>query len=375
MDFNFTSEQDLLRDSLQRYLQDAYDFPTREATIKGEAGWRPEVWKAFAEELGILAAPFPEELGGLGGGAVDTLVIMETLGGALVVEPFLETVVLAGGVLKRLGGDLAADLIGKIIAGEATFAFAHNEPEVRYGLAEVSLEAVQNGDGWTLSGVKDAVNAAPWASHLLVTARTAGARGERAGVSLFLVEAGAKGLALSTYPTVDGGRAADIRFDGVPAVLLGEAGKGLDLLEPAVDEATAAVCAEALGVMRRLHADTLDYAKQRKQFGLPLAAFQVLQHRMVDMFIAIEQAVSITYMATMKLEKPAAERARAISAAKVRVGKSCREVGQSAIQIHGGMGMTMELAVSHYFKRATVLEQMFGGIDHHLSRFESLPAG
>jgi alkylation response protein AidB-like acyl-CoA dehydrogenase len=377
MDFSFSQEQTMLRDSVARYLSDRYDFSQREAAIHSQAGWRPEVWKAFAEELGILAAPFSEELGGLGGGAIDNMIIMETLGGALVVEPYLETVVIAGGLLKRLGSDRATELIGQIIAGEALFALAHLEPGARYGLADVALTATRSGDGWTLDGVKDAVVGAPWANWLIVTARTAGQSGEAQGVSLFLVPRDAAGLSVSDYPTVDGSRASDVRFEGVAVgadALLGEEGNGLALLEPVMDEAIAALCAESLGVMRRMHADTIEYAKQRKQFGVPLATFQVLQHRMVDMFIAIEQAASMTYMATLKLDRPDTERARAASAAKVQIAKSCREVGQSAIQIHGGMGMTQELAVSHYFKRATVIEQQFGGPDYHLRRYEALPA-
>lgn len=375
MDFSFTQEQTMLRDSVERYLADHYDFAKRQVVVHGSAGWRPEVWRAFAEDLGILGAVFPEEMGGFGGGPVETLLIMEALGGALVVEPYLDTVVIGGGLLKRVGGEAAAALIGRIIAGEITFALAHSEPQARFGLAEVALTATRHGDGWVLNGAKDAVVGAPWASHLIVTARTAGERGDHAGVSLFIVPRETAGVSQSAYPTVDGARAADVRFDSVKVgadALVGAADGGLELLEPVIDEATAAICAEAVGVMRRMHAETLDYAKQRKQFGAPLAAFQVLQHRMVDMFIAIEQAVSMTYMATLKLDRPDRERARAVSAAKVQVGKSCKTVGQSAIQIHGGMGVTEELAVSHYFKRASMIEQLFGGVDYHLARYESL---
>jgi alkylation response protein AidB-like acyl-CoA dehydrogenase len=374
MDFNFTSEQVMLRDSVSRYLGDRYDFPQRQAAIHSPAGWRPEIWKGLAEDLGILGAPFSEAHGGLGGGPVETMIVMEELGRALVVEPFLETVVIGGGVLRRWDTPRAAELIGAIIAGEVRLALAYLEPDARYELSDVGVSARKNGDSYVLDGLKDAVVAAPFATHLIVTARTSGERRDPAGVSLFLVEAAAAGLNLHDYPTVDGSRAADITFTAAPGELIGDEGQGLELLEPALDEALAALCAEAVGVMRRMQADTLDYAKQRKQFGAPIAANQVLQHRMVDMFLELEQAVSMTYMATLKLDRPDAQRIRAVSAAKARVGRAAKFVGQNAIQIHGGMGMTDELAVSHYFKRATMIDNQFGSADYHMARFEAAAA-
>ncbi|MFZ5670902.1 MAG: acyl-CoA dehydrogenase family protein [Pseudomonadota bacterium] len=377
MDFNFTEEQSMLRDTVASYLRDNYDFDRRRKMISGEAGRDPAVWSAFANELGILGAPFPEELGGLGGGAIENMIVMEEFGKALVVEPYLGTVVIGGGFLKRAGGAEAAELIGGIIGGETLIAFAHAEPQGRYNWADLKTTARRDGAGWVLNGHKAVVAGAPWATHLIVTARTGGGQRDAQGVSVFIVEKGAKGVVTRDYPTVDGGRASEVYFENValPAgALIGEEGAGLPLVETVIDEAVAAVCAEAVGAMRQLHAGTLEYAKQRKQFGVPIASFQVLQHRMVDMFMALEQSVSMTYMATIKLSDDA-ERAKAVSAAKVQVGKACKFVGQNAIQIHGGMGMTDELAIGHYFKRATLIEGLFGSVDHHLRRYEGLSFG
>ena len=375
MDFSFTEEQTMLRDTVASYLGDHYDFDKRRAAVKSAAGWRPAVWKAFAEELGILGAAFPEELGGLGGGATENMVIMEEFGKALVVEPYLGTVVIGGGFLKHgkpAGGE---ELIGKIIGGEATIAFAYAEPQGRYNWADLKTTARKDGAGWVLNGAKAVVIGAPWASHLIVTARTGGSQREASGVSVFLVDKAAKGVTTRDYPTVDGQRASEVSFENVSLgaeALIGQEGAGLPLVETVIDEAIAATCAEACGVLRRLHEGTLDYTKQRKQFGQPIAQFQVLQHRMVDMFIQVEQAVSMTYMAHIKLSEDAVARGKAISAAKVQIGRACKFVGQNAIQLHGGMGMTDEMAIGHYFKRATLIEGQFGSVDHHLRRYESL---
>ena len=376
MDFSFTEEQTLLRDTLSAYLADHYDFDKRRAAIASPAGWRPEVWHAFAQELGILGASFAEDAGGLGGGATEVMVVMEEFGKALVVEPYLGTVVIGGGFLKATGDK--PGLIGDIIEGKATMAFAWAEPRGRYRLHDLSVTARKDGSGWALDGQKAVVVGAPWASHLIVTARTGGDRRDRGGVSVFLVAKDAKGVTTRDYPTVDGARASEVTFESVtvgPEGLIGEAGEALPLIEQVVDEAIAASCAEACGVLRRLHEGTIDYTRQRKQFGAPISSFQVLQHRMVDMFMALEQAVSMTYMAHIKLGEPAAERSKAVAAAKVQIGRACRFVGQNAIQLHGGMGMTDEMAIGHYFKRAMALESLFGSTDHHLSRYETLSFG
>ncbi len=378
MDFSFTPEQTLLRDSVAGYLADHYTFEARRAAIASPEGRAPAVWRAFAEDLGILGASFPENLGGLGGDATDVMVVMEEFGKALVIEPYLGTVVIAGGFLTHAQPPAAGELIGQIIAGEAIYAFAHAEPQGRYNLADLKTTARKDGAGWVLNGHKAVVVGAPWAERLIVTARTGGGQREAAGVSVFLVDKAAKGVVARDYPTVDGGRASEIFFENVslPAeALIGPEGATLPLVEQVVDEAIAALCAEACGVLRRLHEGTLEYTRQRKQFGAPIASFQVLQHRMVDMFMAVEQAVSMTYMAHIKLGEPAPERTKAISAAKVQIGRACRFVGQSAIQLHGGMGMTDEMAIGHYFKRATLIEAEFGSVDHHLARYEAASFG
>ena len=374
MDFSFTEEQTLLRDSLAAFLADTYDFDKRRAAVASAAGWRPEIWKALAEDLGILGASFPEDMGGLGGGPTEVMVVMEEFGKALVVEPYLGTVVIGGGFLRRAGGAGAADMIGRIVEGKATLAFAWAEPQGRYCLHDIAVTARKDGTGYVLNGHKAVVVGAPFASHLIVTARTGGARRDEGGVSVFLVDKSAKGVITRDYPTVDGQRASEIDFEDVALgaeARIGPDGEALALVSEVVDDAVAAVCAEACGVLRKLHEGTLDYTRQRKQFGQPIAAFQVLQHRMVDMFIQVEQAVSMTYMAHIKLGDPA-ERAKAVSAAKVQIGRACRFVGQNAIQLHGGMGMTDEMAIGHYFKRATLIEGLFGSVDHHLARYEAL---
>jgi pimeloyl-CoA dehydrogenase small subunit len=378
MDFNFTDEQNMLRDTVAKFVQQQYDFDTRRAIVKSEAGWRADYWKVMAEELGILGAPFSEDLGGLGGGAVDNMIVMEEFGKGLVIEPYLGTVVIGGGFLKHGGGEQAADLIGSIIGGEATFAFAYAEPQGRYNLADLTTAAKKDGAGFAITGRKAVVVGAQWASHYIVTARTAGGQRDASGVTVFVVPANAKGITRRDYPTVDGLRASEIQFDNVSVgadAVIGTVDQGLELVERVTDEAIAALGAEAVGVMRKMHETTIDYAKQRKQFGVAISSFQVLQHRMVDMFMNVEQSVSMTYMATLKLDESATERAKAVSAAKVQIGKACRFVGQSAIQIHGGMGMTDELAVGHYFKRATMIEGLFGSVDHHLRRYENLSLG
>ncbi len=375
MNFSYNETQEMLRDTLARFLADTYDFETRRKMVASDGGRDPGIWKALATELGILGAPFAEEQGGLGGGPVDNMIVMEQLGEAIAIEPYLQTVVIGGGALKAAGGALADALIPQIIGGEAVIAFAYAEPQGRYELHNLRTSARREGEGWVLNGHKAVVYAAPWATHLLVTARTGGAQRETSGVSLFLIEANRPGIVRRDYPTVDGFRASEIYFENasVPGdALIGEEGGALPLIERIVDEATVAVCAEGVGVARRLHAGTQDYARQRKQFGRPISDFQVLQHRMVDMFMEVEQSASMTLMATLKLDLPEAERMAAVSQAKAKVGKGLKFTGQSAVQIHGGIGITDELAIGHYFKRATMIEGQFGSVDHHLARFERL---
>jgi alkylation response protein AidB-like acyl-CoA dehydrogenase len=375
VDFAFTEEQDLLRDTLGSWLSDHYDFETRRAAVASAAGWRPEVWRALAQDLSLFGAAFPETLGGLGGNTVEHSVVMEEFGKALVVEPYLGTLVIGGGLLKQAGGAVAAEFVPRIIAGEAVLAFAASEPQSRYDFADLQTTATRQQGDWVLNGRKSIVVGAPWATHLLVTARSGGAQRDRGGVTLLLVDADAPGVRRQDYPTIDGGRASEIWFDAVrvPAGrVIGGADDALPLVERIADEAICALCAEAVGGMRRMLADTVNYASQRKQFGAPLASFQVLQHRMADMFAALEQSSALTQVATMKLERPTVERALAASAAKVQVGNAAKFIGQAAIQIHGGMGITEELALGHYFRRATAIGSQFGSVDHHLRRYADL---
>jgi len=375
MDFSYTEEQTLLRNSVSKYLADKYTFESWRKFTRGDAGRDPAHWAQFAE-LGLLAAPLPEAHGGLGGGAVDASVVMEEFGKALVVEPYVPTVVIGGGFLKHGGNDAQkSEWLNKIATGETIMAFAFAEPKGRYNLADLTTTAKKQGGGYVLNGQKAVVIAAPWADQLIVTARTAGGQRDSKGVSVFLVDKKAKGVATRDYPTVDGLRASEITFENVevPAAdLIGEVDNGLPLIERVVDEAIAATCDEATGCMKVLVDTTVAYSKQRKQFGVPIGKFQVLQHRMVDMFVNYEQSVSITLMVTLKLDAGEAERAKAASAAKVTIGKAGRYVGQQAVQIHGGMGMTDELNVGHYFKRLTMIDALYGNTDHHLKRYAAL---
>jgi alkylation response protein AidB-like acyl-CoA dehydrogenase len=372
MDFTYTETQDMIRDTLARFLADTYDFEKRKVMIASSAGRDVGIWSALATELGMLGAPFAEEHGGLGGGALENALIMEEMGKVIAIEPYLQTVVIGGGALKAVGGAVADAIIPGIIGGEVVIGFAYAEPQGRYDLANIRTSAKADGAGYVLNGHKGVVYAAPWATHLLVTARTGGGNRERAGVELFLIDANAKGITRRDYPTVDGSQASEIYFENV--AIPGEAllPGGIDLIEKIVDEATVAVCAEATGVMEKLHQGTLDYSKQRTQFGQPIGRFQVLQHRMVDMFMEVEQARSMVLMATLKLDLPAAQRKAAVSACKSKVSKGANFVGQNAIQTHGGIGITQELAIGHYFKRATIIEGQFGSADYHLDRYEQL---
>ena len=372
MDFSFTEEQVLLRNSVQRFVQDKYTFEARKAILASETGWSRDTWNAFAD-LGLLAAPFVEEYGGFGGGAIEAMIIMEEFGKGLVVEPYLQTVVLCGGLINLAGNSAQkSNLLPKIAGGELILALAYSEPQGRFNLADVAVKARKSGDGFVLNGNKAVVMAGPWADRLIVSARTSGAQRDREGVTLFILDKNAPGISSRDYPTIDGRRASEITLENVRTggeALLGGVGGGLALLEEAMDRAIAAQCAEAVGCMRVLTDTTVEYCKTRKQFGQPIGKFQVLQHRMVDMFMECEQSLSMTYMVNLKLDEGAPVRIRAASAAKAQIGKAGRFVGQQAVQLHGGMGMTDELNVGHYFKRLTMIDAQFGNVDFHLRRF------
>ncbi|WP_283615017.1 acyl-CoA dehydrogenase family protein [Mycolicibacterium poriferae] len=374
MDFTLNDEQELLRNGLTRFLATRYDLEKSRAAAKTGLGWQPEIWRAFAEELGILGAALPEEYGGIGGGPVEMMLIAEALGHALVIEPYVDTAVVAAGLLRRAGGDAAAGLVEKIASGTAIVTLAATEPTSGENWRDVTTVAERDGADWVLRGTKIVSASTPLASHVLVTARTSGARTDADGISLFLVEVGSStpGLTLHHYRTVDDRRASDIALEGVrlPSdALVGGAGVAWPWLTRARDEGAAAVCAEAVGCMRKVLADTVEYCKQRQQFGQPIGGFQVLQHRMVDMYMHVEQAAAAALLAILKLDADEVTRARAVSAAKVTVGRAAQFVGQQAVQLHGGMGMTEELAIGHYFKRLTALQFEFGSTDHHVSRY------
>ncbi len=370
MDFDLSEEQRLLKESLDRLIADRYSFEQRKVYGQNPEGWSRALWTQLAE-LGLLGLPFTEHYGGSDGGPVETMLAMDACGRALVLEPFFATVVLGGGFLRHGGNaEQSAALIPKIADGSLTFAFAHTERQSRYHLADISTKAARDGAGWVLDGEKGVVLNGDSADKLIVTARVGGGRRDREGIGVFIVDATAAGVSRRGYPTQDGLRAAEIALAGVrvsPEGVLGEPGAALPLVERVVGEGIAALCAEAVGAMAAMHELTVDYLKTRRQFGREIGSFQVLQHRAVDMLVALEQARSMAMFATMMVaEVNAAERQQALSAAKVQIGRSGRLVGQQAIQLHGGIGMTMEYKVGHYFKRVTMIDMMFGNADHHL---------
>ena len=372
MDIQFTEEQALLRSSVQRLLREQYDFDARRKILASEDGFSRAGWAAFAE-LGLLAAPFSEEAGGLGGGPLSTMIIMQEFGRHLVVEPFVETIEVAGGLIEQVGsGDQKQELLPDIIAGHKIWTLASTERGSRFDLATVTTTARRDGDGYLLTGEKTAVIAAPWADHLIVSARTVGHRHDRSGVSLFVVDRRAANLDLRSFRTIDGRRAAEISLRGVRGQLLGTEGDGVAALEACRDRAIAALCAELVGAIGELNAATLDYSKTRKQFGATIGSFQVLQHRMVDMFIAHQEALSLMQHLNLGLDADDAGLSRLASGAKSKIGYAGRFVADQAVQLHGGMGMTDELNVGHYFKRISSINIQFGDPAYHVLRYAQL---
>ncbi|HSG89432.1 MAG TPA: acyl-CoA dehydrogenase family protein [Pseudomonadales bacterium] len=376
MDFSLSDEQSLLKDSVERFVQNDYDFDTRRKVMQAEEGFSRDNWKQFAE-LGWLAVPFAEEDGGFGGGAIEMMIMMEQVGRGLIVEPYMASVVLAGGFLKKAGSAAQKETyLAGIIDGSKMGAFAFAEPQGRFNLADLTTSAKADGDGFVLSGHKAVVLGGPSADFFVVSARTAGDQRDADGISLFIVDADAAGVSRRDYPTVDGLRACELMLDGVKVgadAVIGTVGEALPLIEEVVDEGILAVGCEAVGNMEVAYKATVEYSKQRVQFGQPIGKFQVLQHRMVDMFMEYEQSKSLMYMAAMRLDEGYnTEAKKAVSAFKVQVGKSGRFVGQQAVQLHGGMGMTEELAIGHYFKRLTMIDTLFGNVDFHLKRYGSL---
>ncbi len=370
MDFDLTEEQSILRDSLDRLLAEHYGFEEGRRIMASPEGFSSGMWDRYAE-MGLMALPFAEEDGGLGGTPVETMLVMEAFGKALALEPYLPTVVL-GGALIRFGGNDAqrAELVPAVAEGSLKLAFAQGERNSRYDLHHVETTAVKDGAGWRISGRKFVVLGGDSAGRLFVTARTAGSARDEGGIGVFLVDATAPGVSVRGYRTQDGQRGAEVTFDNVAVgaeAAFGDPEGGLALARRAVDAGIAALCAEAIGAMGAMHALTVDYLKVRKQFGVPIGQFQVLQHKAVDMFVAIEQARSMAFYATSMADSDdEAERAAAIHAAKAEIGRGGRIVGENAIQLHGGVGMTEEYAVGHYFKRVTMIDASFGDADHHL---------
>jgi len=375
MDIALSEEQELLRSSLQRFLRDNYDFAVRQKIVATEAGWSREFWRAIAD-LGLLAAPLGEDAGGLGGGPVASMIIMQEFGRNLVVEPFLETVIGAAQTLEAVGNaDQRSRYLSPILGGQSIWAMALAEPRGRFDLNHVASRAERQGGNYILSGRKTAVSAAPWADHLIVSARTSGSTRDGHGISLFVVDRTAPRLSMQSYRSIDGRRSADVTLDDVSVPLsnmIGPEGEGLAILEACRSRLIVAQCAEAVGAMQALNAATLEYTKTRKQFGVPLGSFQVLQHRMVDMFIAQEEALSLMQHATLRLAAGDAGLARLSSGAKSRIGDASRFVAEQAIQLHGGMGMSDELNVGHYAKRITVINGQNGDPGFHLLRYAGL---
>jgi len=375
MNFSLSAEQQMLQDSISRFVQKDYDFDTRMKLVKSDVGYSKDNWKLFAE-LGWLMVPFSEADGGLGGSAADLMVVMEELGKGIVIEPFLATTVLAGGVIAKLGSDGQKEsLLGGIMDGSLQLALAYAEPASRYELANVATTAKENNLGYILNGHKAVVLNAGAADKIIVAARTSGQANDKTGISLFVVDANSEGVNVQAYRTQDGGRAGEVRLENVLVSsehLLGKEGEALPAIESVLDRATLAICSEAVGAMEVIIQKTVEYTKTRVQFGVPIAKFQALQHRMADMFIEQQQAKSIVLMAAMKLDQDSDDSAKSIAAMKSLVGRASRKVGQEAIQIHGGIGVTDELDVGHYFKRMTMIELLFGNSDYQTQRFSEL---
>jgi pimeloyl-CoA dehydrogenase small subunit len=368
MDFDLSEDQRLLQDSLSKLLKDKYGFEQRKGYMASETGWSRDVWNAYAE-LGLLGMPFAEDDGGLGYGAVETMIVAEQMGRSLTLEPFIPTVVMGGGFLRHgATAEQRAAMVPQIAEGKLLLAFAHTEAQSRFDLNDIATTAKQDGDGWVIDGRKGMVVHGDTADMLVVTARVSGGRRDRDGIEVFLVPADAKGVTRRGFKTSDGQRAADISFDQVKVDAAAKLSGGLALVERVVDEAIAALGAEAIGCMEAAKDLTIDYLKTRKQFGRAIGSFQSLQHRAAEMMVCLEQARSMAMLAAMMAsETDDAERRRNMRAVKIEIGRNARFVGQQTVQMHGGIAMTMEYAGGHYLKRLTVIENMFGDMDHHLA--------
>jgi pimeloyl-CoA dehydrogenase small subunit len=369
MDFDPSDDQRLLLESVSRMLADNYGFAQRKTYLVQKEGYSPAMWSKFAE-LGLLGLPFAEEYGGFGGGAQEIMLVMQAFGRVLVLEPFLSTVVLCGTAIQTAGSDAQKKaLLPAIAEGSLKLAFAHGERQARYDLTDVVTTAKQSGGGWVLDGSKTVVSHGEAADRLIVSARTSGDRYDEDGITLFLVDSTAQGVARRGYATRDETRAADVSLSNAPGEVLGEVGKGLAIIERIVEAGIAATAAETVGAMEAMNEMTLEYSKTRVQFGQPIGSYQVVQHRLSDMFMAQEQGRSMAMLATMSVDNDdVAERRHDFALAKVGVGQAGRYVSQSAVQMHGGIGMTEEYAVGHYFRRCMVIERLFGDPAYYLQR-------
>ncbi len=371
MNFSLNEEQMMLQDSIEKFINNDYDFETRQKIAASKAAFSPDVWRTFAE-LGWTAVPFSEDDGGFDGGAIELMVMMQLFGRALVVEPYLANIVLAGGILRRTASpEQKEKWLHPIIAGDLQAALAFVEPQSRYDIANIATAAAADGDAWTLNGNKGFILNGGNADLFIVPARSGGAQADQDGITLFAVPADSDGVTCNAYATVDGQQAAEVTFENVfvdAGAVLGKVGGGYAALDAVIDEATLAVCAEAVGIMQILREKTLEYSKSRIQFGVPIGSFQALQHRMVDMLTDCEQSISLLLWATMVNASDSADAKQAISAIKYQIGTAGQKVGQEAVQIHGGMGMSWELDIAHYFKRLTAIGQMFGNADWHLDK-------
>ena len=376
MDFSLTEEQQMLADSVERFLEKNYSHALRRDMVANRQVMSEEVWQGFAS-LGLLGVPFSDEYGGFGGGGIETMLVMQALGRHLVLEPYLSTVLLAGGLVDLGGADWQKKaILPGIVDGSMLLAFAHGELEARYDLGYVATRARADGNNWIIEGKKTLVVDGPVAQKLIVSARTEGEPGERGGVTLFIVECDDESLGGQEYPLFDGTRALDVQLNGVrvgPESVIGTLNAGMPLIETVADRAMAALCSEALGAMQTVHAMTLDYLKTRQQFGVPIARFQVLQHRAVDMLIHLEESRSMAILAAGKVDSDNAfERRRAVTAAKALIGEAGRYIGQQAIQLHGGMGMTDELPLGAYVKRLAAIDILFGDAAYQREQFSRL---
>ena len=375
MDFTFNEEQSLIQDQVDQFVQKEYDWETRQALSNSDLGFGIDNWKKFAE-LGWLGISVSEDNGGYGGTAIESMLIMEAFGKGLVVEPFLETVIMSASLIDDHGSDQQkSSVLEPAIAGEMQLALAYAEPQSRFNLSDLVTEAKLDGDNYILNGYKSVVMNGPSANKFIISARTSGTQLDESGISLFLVDSDSTGLDKTDYKTVDGRRASDLSIENVSVPkdnLIGQQDKGFEILDSAIDKAILAISAEAVGAMEVLYKTTVEYTKTREQFGTAIGKFQVLQHRMVDMFMEYEQCKSLLYMATMKYEEGSPDAKKAISGLKYQVGKAGKFIGQQAVQLHGGMGVTDELNVGHYFKRLTTVGTIFGNTDYHLKKYTSL---